>query len=108
MTETALVYDDYLGKLKAEGRIDYTPDQALQMVQDRIKKYYPHRFENPKKSEPTAVGKPIMSSGSVSVNAIGKLTDHQKAMHQMYIQIDPTFGSLEDYAKHLDSIGELK
>lgn len=110
MTETALVYDDYLGKAIAEGRVNYTPEQAVKMVEDRIKKYYPHRFENPKKSEPAAVGKPSLGSSSQSgtSNLVSRLTEHQKSMHQLYLSVDSKFGSLEDYAKGLEKIGELK
>lgn len=111
MTETALVYDDYLGRMIAEGKAEYSPEQAVQMVQDRIKKYYPHRFENPKKDEPMAVGRPSgVGSGSSNVSAslVHKLTDRQKQQHELYSSIDPKFGSLEEYAKFLDKIGDLK
>ena len=109
MTETALVYDDYLGRMKAEGKLNATPEEALQMVQDRIKKYYPHRFENQKKAEPMAVGRPTIGNEVVvKAGSVGSLTDRQRQLYQTYISIDPNFGTIEDYAKHLEKIGELR
>lgn len=109
MTETATVYDDYLGRMVKEGRVNYTPEQAIKMVEERIKKYYPHRFENPKKSEPPAVAKASQGTGTLSEGKLaGRLTARQQDIYAMYKKIDPKFGSLEDYAKRLQQIGDLK
>ncbi len=115
MTKAAMTYDEYIGMKRNAGDPafkDHTPEQALKAVEDFIKDTYAERFtkENPNKDAPSAVGKST-ASGSSSTGSdklVSKMTPHQKQVYEMYRRIDPSFGSIEEYAKQLHDIGDLK
>lgn len=104
MTEMALIYDEHLGKNKID------PERAMHLIEDRVQQYYKHRFENPKRDEPTAVASASRSTdGSLSTKSlVSRMTPRQKNQYEMFSSFDKSFGTIEDYAKHLEKIGELK
>ncbi len=81
--------------------------EILEMVEDTIKKLYPHRFENPNTKKMITVAKSTTSSDSVKSSLAGKLTARQRQFAEMAKKVDPTF-SLEQYAKELKLTGELR
>jgi hypothetical protein len=112
MTKAAFTYDDYLGMKIKSGELNYTPAQALQAVEEFIKDTYADRFsnENPNKESAPAVGRSTTGSTASSPTSklTAKLSDHQKNVYKMYLRADPKFGTLEEYAKQLQDIGDLK
>ncbi|HEY1645637.1 MAG TPA: hypothetical protein VGF75_04665, partial [Candidatus Saccharimonadales bacterium] len=110
MTKAALAYDDYIGMKVKMGELKISPDQHIKAVEDFIKETYPDKFTNPNRSAPAAVVKSSSaSSGDTSTGKLSAhLSDRQKEQYKLYKSIDPKFGTLDEFAKHLDIIGELK
>ena len=109
MTEEAIAHDELLGRRLPEGRINSTPEENMKAIEDRIRRLYSHKFENPKKSEPSPVGKSTVAADVSSKNdLVSRMTEHQKGVYEMYKRMDPKFSSIEEYAKTLDKIGDLK
>lgn len=107
MTRAALTYDDYIGLKIKNGDLKLSPEQAVKAVEDFIKENYEERFENPNKSAPAAVLKSNDSAGGTK-KLTSYMTERQKQQYNMYRSIDPKFGTIDDFAKHLELIGELK
>lgn len=108
MTKAAFTYDDYLGMKVKSGELNLSPQEALKEVENFIRDTYADRFSNPKRDEAASTSKSTSSNSASLGKLTSKLTDRQKELYKMYVSFDPKFGSLEDYAKQLDSIGELK
>lgn len=107
MAMAADTIDKFIGEqLQKQGKT-VSVKEHLQMVEDRIKKLYPHRFENPNQQKPSLVSKSTVSSGAAKTTLASRLTDRQLQMAKQVKQIDPNF-NLEEYAKQLDSYGALK
>jgi len=109
MTKAATTYDEYLGMKVSSGQLKMTPEEAIKAVEDFIKETYPDKFKNPKKEAPQQVlTSTSHESGSAASKLTSRMTDRQKQQYKMFLSVDPKFGSIEDFAKHLDLIGELK
>lgn len=102
MTKAAFIYDEHLGRTRPGN-----PADNLKEVESFIKDTYSEFFKNPARQEAPVTMKSTAASTTQS-NLVSRMTEHQKSVYQMYVSVDKNFGSLEDYAKQLDSIGELK
>lgn len=106
MAEAADFIDKRIAKQLYERGQIISQSEHLKMVEDKIKKLYPHRFEEDKK--PTMTIKSSGESKSISKDELsGRLTESQRK----FIQTARQYGSKlsnEEYAKQLDLLGELK
>lgn len=107
MVEDADYIDKRIGKsLHREGR-KVSQAEHLQMVVDAIKKQYPHRFKNEKRSGVASVEGSSTSSRDVGNKLSSKLTKQQRD----FVKQARVYGSKmteESYAKQLKLTGELR
>lgn len=106
MAEAANFIDQRISKQAAERGVQLTQAQHLTMVTEKIKKLYPHRFENEAQSKPKLVASSTVSGESKSSLA-ERLTKQQKD----FVKNARRFGSKltdEQYAKQLKMTGELQ
>lgn len=113
MTQKALTYDDYLGLKIEKGLLNYTPEESIKLVEEFIKEEYPDRFspkENPNREAAPATGKSTTSSsGNSDLKLVGRMSEQQKSAFNMYQKACPgLYKSIEEYAKQLQEIGDLK
>jgi hypothetical protein len=108
MREAATFIENKIIKQSNEKGIKLSPNEQLKMVEDKIKKLYPHRFENVNTEKPAMVSTSTASKTSgVSVsNLIGRLSPQQREFGAYFQKHNPSY-TLEKYAADLERQGNL-
>ena len=112
MKEAAELIDAFLAKKAHESGKTLAVPEHLQLVEERVRALYPHRFENPKQNAPAAVGRPT-TSGDIKTSTaslVGRLTPQQLQIGKEFARLSKNSGgkyTLEQYAKELDLQGSL-
>lgn len=106
MAEAANFIDQRIAKQAQERGTKLTQSEQLKMVTDKIKRLYPHRFENAEQSKPKLVASSTATEGK-GTNLADRLTKQQKE----FVTNARRYGSKltnEAYAKQLKMTGELR
>lgn len=107
MAEAADFIDRRIAQQAAQRGITLTQKEHLQMVEDKIKKLYSHRFENVNQSKPAAVSTSTASSSGSSKGMADRLSSQQRNFAEKARKMG---GKLTDeaYAKQLNLVGDLR
>lgn len=107
MARAADLIDKFIDEQAKQKGKTLTQTEQLSMVEERIKKLYPHRFENPNLKKPSTVAKSTSGYSGDNKGITAKLTkrqlDYVKQAQRHGLNI-----SVEEYAKQLKLTGDLR
>lgn len=106
MAEAADFIDKRIAKQASLRGMNLSQSEHLKLVEDKIKKLYPHRFENDNQKKASLVTKSTVSEGSSKDELTGRLTAQQKD----FVKKARMYGSSlteSEYAKQLKMTGHL-
>lgn len=108
MREAATFIENKLIKQSNEKNIKLSAQEQLKLVEDKIRKLYPHRFENVKTEKPAMVSTSSVSKtvGTSVSNLVSKLTPQQREYGAYFQKHNPSY-TLEKYAQDLERQGNL-
>jgi len=117
MMEAAHLADRQLAEQAHERDLVLDPVQHLKMVEESVRRNFPHRFEAVKqevsKKEPSTPITPMVGISTSSKEAsktgtlIGRLTPEQRKIGEHFMRSNPKY-TLDAYAKDLERMGRLK
>ncbi len=118
MMEAAMLADRQLAEQAAEQGLVLNPKEHLKMVEESVRRNFPHRFEATKQEAPKKEASSIPSTpmvgistsskdGAKSSSLIGRLTAEQRKIGEHFMRSNPKY-TLEAYAKDLERMGRLK
>lgn len=105
MAEAALLIDNFIAKQNRELGRQVSEAEHLNLVEERIKRLYPHRFENPNTKKPATVA--VSSGGNTKPDVNSKLNNRQK----YFLRAAQKYGldiSADEYVKQLKLTGDLR
>lgn len=114
MVEAAGLIDKQLAEEAHERGIVLDPKEHLRTIEERIRKNFSHRFENPKKEAPIMVGRSSTSKElSKTDSLVARLSAEQRNMGEYFVRSTKTASesnkmTLEKYAAELEKLGRLK
>lgn len=103
MVNEAIAFD----KIEKELHPSMPEIERLTLVEKKIRRLYPEKFENSKRNDPAMVSSSTVSSGGQVKSLAGRLNAHQQEIAKQTKRIDPSF-NIETYAKQLETMGRLE
>jgi hypothetical protein len=113
MVTAVQMFNDQLVREQQVTGKPMSSQQVAEKIEEKIKKEFPHKFENQERSKPAKVlpptGSPVHEKKSDLdlKSLVGKLTAHQKEVAMSACRLIDGY-SIEQYAKDLYNLGELK